>query len=214
MDVQISAAIISALVAGIIGIMTWLNGRATLKEQRVADRRKSIAKRLNEFYGPLISYLNITESLRRILGKDKPPGFRVLTYLLNPTQEYMVGNTNERVELTESDRIVLAEIVEIEKKIEALILEKSGLAEDPRLMFSYYSAIDLNGQTLNNQDYGTQELTSLTDLITHFRVLSLAFEGKLRGEVDRYERFVFPRGIVAILHENYNRLHRELKDLS
>jgi hypothetical protein len=59
-----------------------------------------------------------------------------------------------------------------------------------------------------------QKRTSLTDLITHFRVLRLAFEGKLKGEIDRYERFVFPRGIVAILRENYDRLHKELKDLS
>ena len=164
MDVQIVAAIISAVVAATVGIMTWLNNRANLREQRVAERRKSIAKQLNEFYGPLISYLNITKSLYKIFIQDKPQGFRTLTYLLDREQKYEDGQEKKKIELSNSDKIILGEIIEIEKKIELLIIDKGGLVEDPKLMFDYYEDVQLS--RFNSS-------TSLATLITHFRVLRL-----------------------------------------
>ena len=88
MNVQWSTIIsaCSVIVVGTVGFMTWRYNQATLREKRVAEKRASIAKQLNEFYGPLISYLNITKALHGIYTKDKPEGFRTLTYLLNPEQ--------------------------------------------------------------------------------------------------------------------------------
>lgn len=137
MEVQVAAAIISASVAGTIGVMTWLHNRATLREQRIADKRRSIAKQLNEFYGPLISYLKITYSLYQIFSKDKPKGFRTLTYLLAPEQKYQTSQGLTEVILTESDRLILGEIIELEAKIESLVVEKGGLVDDAQLMFEY-----------------------------------------------------------------------------
>ena len=209
MDVQIIAAAISAAVAATIGVMTWANSRANLKERRISEKRRSLAKKLNEFYGPLISYLNITKSLRNILDSNKPPEFRTLTHLLDPEQEYNVGANKIKVELTESDRMIISEIVEIERKIEDLIVEKGGLVEDKRLMFDYYE-----GTEFKPYHPTTISSTSLANLITHFRVLRLAFEGKIAGEVERYKSFVFPRETVKLIHENYERLHRELEALN
>lgn len=209
MDVQIIAAAISAAVAATIGVMTWANSRANLKERRISEKRRSLAKKLNEFYGPLISYLNITKSLRNILDSNKPPEFRTLTHLLDPEQEYDIGANQIKIELTESDRIIIGEIVEIERKIEDLIVEKGGLVEDKRLMFDYYE-----GAEFKTHYPTTISSTSLANLITHFRVLRLAFEGKIVGEVERYKGFVFPRETVKLIHENYEKLHRELEALS
>lgn len=209
MEVQLIAAIISAFVAGTVGIMTWLHNRATLREQRVAERRKSIAKQLNEFYGPLISYLKITNSLYQIYTKDKPKSFRTLTYLLDPEQEYETDQGLSKVILTESDRIILGEILDLESRIEMLVIEKGGLIDDPKLMFGHLPELRLEGLRRNRN-----QLSLLALLITHFRVLKLAYEGKLQGEVQRYQDFVFPREIEDVLREKFESLHRELNRLS
>lgn len=199
------AASISAAVAGTIGIMTWRYNKETLREKRVAEKRASIAKQLNEFYGPLISYLNITNALREIYTKDKPEGFRTLTYLLDPEQVYETNQGALKVALTESDRLILGEIIEIEEKIESLVVEKGGLVDEPQLMFNY-----LNG----TESARGSQLSLLAALIRHFRILKLAYTGKLHGEIQRYKDFVFPTEIKGVLRKKFESLHRELDKLS
>jgi len=211
MDVQIVTAMISAAVAATIGIMTWLNGRANLREQRISERRRSIVKKLNEFYGPLISYLNITKSLHTILIRGKPKGFRTLICLVEPEYEYDDGQNKVKARLTDSDRTIIGEIVEIEKKIESLIVEKGGLVDDRRLRSGYPSEVGFHEHQSISPPPAS---TSLATLITHFRVLRLAYDGKLVGDVERYESFVFPREIHRLLDEKYEELKSDLEKLS
>jgi len=208
MNVEIVTAIISSSVAATIGIMSWLNGRANLRAQRIAERRKSIAKMLNEFYGPLISYLNITYSLNEVLKRDKPKGFRTLLYLIDPHQEYEVDGKKTKVALSHLDKVVLEEIIRVEEQIETLIVQKSGLVDDSRLMFERLISRDNN--------FGSNSLTSLGTLIAHFHLLKLAYEGRFEDENDmteNYKIFVFPRDLERVVYENYNALHEELRYL-
>jgi hypothetical protein len=211
MNVQLWSAIISASisasVAGTVGVMTWKYNQATLREKRIAEKRENITKQLNEFYGPLISYLNITNALREIYTKDKPEGFRTLTYLLDPDQTYKTRQGSSKVVLTESDRLILGEIIEIEDKIELLVVEKGGLVDEPRLMFNH-------GLINGIETTGTSRLSLLAELIRHFRVLKLAYAGKLHGEVQRYKDFVFPTEINRVLRDKFEFLQRELNKLS
>lgn len=208
MSVEIVAAIISASVAATVGIMSWLNGRANLRAQSVAERRRSIAKMLNEFYGPLVSYLNITFSLNEVLKRGKPKGFRTLLHLINPDQEYESDGEKTKITLSKLDEVVLEEIIRVEEQIELLIIQKSGLVDDSRLMFERF--------TSRNNAVDSSNLTSLGTLIAHFHLLRLAYEGKLGDEVDdigNYKIFVFPRDLERVVYENYNALHAELKGL-
>ena len=208
MKTELATSLISATIALTIGVMTWLHNRATLREQLISERRKSIAKMLNEFYGPIISYLNVTKALFRLFAAGKPKGFRTLTHLLNPDQEYEVPNGRVRVELSRNDMQLLEELIDVEKKIESLVVEKGGLVDDERLMFEYLPDVRYTDVELEKG-----ELSLLALLITHFRVLSLAYSGRIKGEVARYKDFVYPREIDAVLRGNREQLHRELDQL-
>jgi hypothetical protein len=165
---------------------------------------------LNEFYGPLISYLNITYSLNEVLKRDKPKSFRTLLYLIDPHQEYEVEveGKKTKVNLSHLDKVVLEEIIKVEERIETLIVQKSGLVDDSRLMFERLIPRDGN--------FSSNSLTSLGTLIAHFHLLRLAYEGRFEDENDRtenYKIFVFPRDLERVVYENYNALHEELRYL-
>lgn len=120
-----------------IGLMTFFYNRAALKEKKRSERRDLITKKLNEFYGPLLSYLNIVKALYQLFRANKPAGFRTLIFLLDRNQEYEMNGIKQTVVLSKSDEQLLKEIIEIEQKIEDLIVEKGGLVDDPALMFKY-----------------------------------------------------------------------------
>ncbi len=51
----------SVAVALLAVFLTYIQYRTTLSENRRTERRKVIEKTLDEFYGPLLSYLNVTK---------------------------------------------------------------------------------------------------------------------------------------------------------
>lgn len=135
--VSVGVAFLSVGVALLVALLTFLNNRATLRESRRTERRKIIEQMINEFYGPLLSYLNIIKALHSLFAAGKPKGFRTVTYLLERNQEHENGTEKKDNILTESDKKLLANIIETEKKIEDLIIAKGGLADDPALTFDY-----------------------------------------------------------------------------
>jgi hypothetical protein len=204
------AAVVSATVALVVGVMNYLHNRRTLKEARNAERRKAIVASLNEFYGPMLSYINVAKALHKILVSGKPSEFRTLTFLLDPKQEFTTeAGISTRVSLSEADTKLLAEIVEVKRKIEDLIINKAGYIQDNFLMNNYVP----NASVTDVSTAAVTDMGLLALAITHFRVLRLAFEGALRGEVERYRDFVYPRELNAKLEEQVNTLRRELREL-
>lgn len=207
MDVKLTAVLISASVALTIGFLTYFHNRSTQKEQKRSDKRKGIVKRLNEFYGPLASYLNVTKALHKIYSANKPKGFRTLTYLLNPDQEYESENRKIKITLNESDKELLKEIIKVEKQIEKLIIEKAGLIDQNALMFDYL-------QDPLQTDVKLEDLSLLAIAITHFRVLRLANKGYFKGEGSRFKNFVYPKELDIKLQERIEELRSELEKLT
>lgn len=176
-----------------------------LEEKRIEEKRKIISKKLDEFYAPLQQYLNLSKELNKIFKKDKPKGFRVLTYLLDPNQEYQgVG----KVVLTDNDKIIFNEILEVGKKIEELIVSKASLADDPRLTYKYVPSKEVT----DIQFDGENGLLAL--LGAHLLVIRHAYEGHLVGQVEAYRSYVYPSEINSIIKENIDRFNHELSQLN
>jgi hypothetical protein len=204
----IIAAIISAGVALLIGLLSYFHNRATLRESKRAERRKVIEATLKEFYGPLLSYLNVIRALYRLFVADKPEDFRTLTYLLDQNQEYVIESGKVKVTLSESDKKLLSEIIETEKKIEDLIITKGGLVDDPSLTFDYVPDSRVTDVKLSKDKLGL-----LVIAITHFRILRMAYEGNFQNEVERFKEFVYPRELDAKVIGRIESLQQELKSL-
>src|SRR5258707_735132 len=72
MNITLLAAIISAVAAITVGVMTYIHNRRLLRESRLAERRKAIDRALNELYGPLYSYLTLIKGLYGLFKTGKP----------------------------------------------------------------------------------------------------------------------------------------------
>ncbi len=183
----IYSAFITAGVVFLVGILTFLYNRASLAESKRKERRGSITKKLNEFYGPLNSYLKITVAFNDLLKKNKPQNFRTLIHLLNPSRTY---ENNQTIDWSESDKKIIAEIIDIEKKIEELVNSKSGLIDD------------------------SEQADLLAKAITHFRILRLAYNGEISGGVERFESYVYPRELDTSVEKKIKALKEELDKIS
>jgi hypothetical protein len=93
-------------------------------------------------------------------------------------------------EYTNNDGALLTEILEIDKQTGILISNKSELIDDEEL-------------------YKT-----LTTLNTHYRILDLAYQNKISGEIERFEKFVFPNKIDDLIEARIKELKDQLSALS
>lgn len=183
----IYSALITSGVALLVGVLTFVYNRASLAESKRKERRESITKKLNEFYGPLNSYIKIIYEFNTLLKANKPNDFRTLTHLLEPNKIYENG---QRVDLSDSDRRIIEEILDLEKEIEKLVTSKGGLIDDP------------------------DQADLLAKAITHFRVLRLAFNQEINGDPKPFEAFVYPRSLDGAVQDRIEALQKELREIS
>jgi hypothetical protein len=189
----------------VLGLANLLHTLRAYREGQIKDRKAVIDSALAEFYHPLLGYLNISHGLFKIFAAGKPADFRTLTYLIDSDQAYSTPTGMVRVDLTESDRQVLREILRVGRRIEDLIVTKSGHVDDRSLLFEYipdpkFTDIDLEvvkGQGL------------LAIAVTHLRLIRLAFRGHLEGQADRYKSFVYPRELNKRVFEKIESLRAE-----
>ena len=203
------ATLIGAIVAAGFTILNFLHSRRMLNETRLSEGRKILVARLNDFYGPLLTYLSVIDCFHRLFYIGKPTEFRTLTYLLDPTQEYETPSGPVKVVLTDSDKLLLEQVLELEEKMEQHIIKNCGLVEDDRLAFNYVpnsSITDVNVKAFEN-------LGLLSILISHFRVFRMAYEKKISAEVERYKVYVYPRELNSILRANILELQAQLREL-
>jgi hypothetical protein len=189
MDASNWISLVAVGVALLLGLANYFHVRMTHRGGQIKDRLAKIEAALTEFYSPLIGYLNVSQALFKIFIAGKPKEFRTLTYLLDPGQLYETGSGLARVELTESDRAVLKEILRIGRKIEELITRKSGYVEDRELLFEYIpnpSFTDIDPEVVRGQGL-------LAIAVTHIRLIRMAFRGTIKDQVERYRAFVYPR---------------------
>ena len=208
-DIVQIATLIGVVIAAAFTILNYLHSRRTLHETRIAERRKTLVTRLNDFYGPLLTYLSVIDSFYRLFVVGKPKGFRTLTYLLDPDQSYETPQGPSRIVLSDSDMKLLEQIIELERKTEDHIINNCGLIEDERLAFNYVP--DRTKTDVDPKFF--KDLGLLSILVAHFRVLRMAYEKKISAEVERYRSYVYPRELDKILRDKIKELQKELRDL-
>jgi hypothetical protein len=198
-------ALIGAGVALLLGWTNYLHSRRIHREGQVKDRKAEIDAALTKFYYPLLGYLNVSQALFKIFFAGKPDGFRTLTYLLDRDQHYQTATGPIRVVLTSSDDAVLKEILRLGRKIEELIVTKSGYVDDRELLFQYVPKPDITDIDPNVvRDQGL-----LAVAVTHLRLIRLAYRGTIQGQVDRYKAFVYPRELNGRIIEKIEALRAE-----
>jgi hypothetical protein len=206
MEAAITVAIIAATTSIVTLIVTSFYRHKELQERKRAERRNQIFTSLNDFYGPIVSYLNIVKTLNAIFRLNKPKEFRVLTYLMNPNQTYDTETGNNNVTLNAADELLLEEIIDTERKIEDLILTKSGLIDDERLMFNY-----IPDPTIT--DVNPDKTSLIVLAVAHFRILRMAYKGHFLGESERFGNLVYPRELDIQLQKKILELQEEFNTL-
>lgn len=89
-----------------------------------------------------------------------------------------------------NDQTLVEEIIAIGQEIEELLVTQGGLIADPDLR-------DL-----------------LVKAGTHFRILRMAYEGKLIGDVDRFKDYVFPRELDQAVEDQIQKLQARLAEFN
>jgi len=207
-DAGILAAIIALLGTLLVNIATNIvtiiqNKKARkdnnnkIKRLDIDAEKKLYVKKLNNFYIPLRHYLENSKTLFKIFLKDKPTGFRTLTYLLKPNQKY----NHHKVKLDKNDKALLDRIFKIGLDMEKLILKNGYLAgDDPEFVENYipkkeYSHIPYE-----------KDMTLLSLLISHLTVIRMAYKADLSGQMGKFKGFVFPNEINPRVEEKIKEL--------
>lgn len=116
--------------------------------------------------------------LYKLFIKDKGSDFRTLLALLNGEKFY------------NNDKMLLNEIIEIDQKLERLIIEKSGYIENSNL----------------------SELLSKAAI--HFNIMYQAYNGTLSGEVERFKEYIYPRELDEELNREVTKLKNRMRKLN
>lgn len=183
------------------GIMEFRQKKEEIKEGRIIDKRKEIGRKLNEFYGPFLQNAKKSTTLYRALTKNKND-FRLLDYLLDPSLfSPLSGN----------DKILVQEIIDIGTKQRKLIEEKGGLIDD-RVLCSFNSNLKVNDQfPFERRDL--HNIGLIPRVNAHYRILELAHNGKISGEITKFEDYRFPRELPQEIERRFNELQHEMKIL-
>jgi len=177
--------------------------KEVLDESKVADKRKELAKKLNEFYGPFIQNMKKSTTLYRALTQGRGD-FRLLDYLLDE-------NVFKDQVFDENDKTLIREIVEIGKKQQLLIQEKGGLIDDPKLTIDYLDPYIDAEFPQDRPDL--QNIGLLPRANAHYRILELAYEKKLHGDTERFKYYRFPRNMTTEVERRFKELQEELESL-
>lgn len=171
---------VGSLLIGLTGIgATIYINLKVIKQRNREDEKKEIYKKLNDFYGPFIQLRNKSQELYKIFRDNNMGEAPTLKLLLRGEK------------LSENDRIILEEIIQIGEKCEDLILNKAGLVDD---------------------DIFRQDV--LPRAATHFFIIRMAYDEFLKGETDRFLEYKFPNELDEWLEGKTEELQNKLKILN
>jgi hypothetical protein len=171
--------ILGPILVGLAGVLLafYVNYQALISKKR-EDERNEIYKKINEFYSPFEQLRKKSFRLYGLFKGTRGDDFRTLPALLKGEK----FNDNEQE--------LLEEIINIDQRLENLIIDKSGLVDQQNLR-------DL-----------------LAKAATHFHIISQAYKGRLKGEPERFADYVFPRELDEKVSEQINLLKARLKELN
>jgi hypothetical protein len=152
--------------------------RDQLRLKKNEDRISLINKKLTEFYGPFQHYRKTTTLIYERFRSGKGENFKTLRALLSGGK------------FTGNDKVLLDEILKLNKTIEDLIISKAGLIEDTKLRNEV-----------------------LPKLSSHIILIRLICKDEIKGELHRFEDDVFSQEIDIEIERRINELQSELKEI-
>jgi hypothetical protein len=171
--------ILGPILIGLLGVgIALYTSIVTQRNKKNDDERSEINKKLYEFYAPFEQLRGKSNRLYNLFFETKDKNFRTLTAILK-------GEV-----FSDNDKQLLEDIINIDKQLEKMIIEKSGLIDKPDLR-------DL-----------------LVKAATHFHIISAAYDGKINGESDRFLEYVFPRELDEKISTEISFLKAKLEELN
>lgn len=165
----------------LITVIWTINSSRTSYKRNIKEKEyEKCNKKLEEFYYPFLYLLGLNTSLYSCFAlkeKAKDNNFRTLIALI------------KKHDFSATDKMILDEIINNNKEINKLILEK-GL---------YVEKTDIRKK--------------LIQLSTHYTVIDLAYNGKIDEYSEEYDKMVFPRGIHESISAEIQMLEDKLKEL-
>ncbi|MEQ9103550.1 MAG: hypothetical protein RIE53_02510 [Rhodothermales bacterium] len=202
-------ALIAALIALFVGVLGAVVNSYQIHKDSKRARLMDIDNRLSKIYGPLNTYLNTLKVLHQVLVMGKPDGFRTLTHLVNPKTQYVQNGKKVMVTLSAADYSLIDSIIDIEKKVEELVLANSGLIDEPSLALNYvpdprFTDIELGYET-----------SLLALALVHFRLLDLVRHNSanLVFSDEALSAYVYPRELNVKLQAKIRDLTSEREEL-
>jgi hypothetical protein len=174
-----------ALVGALIGAgISAWWQKKALDEKRREEERKDLYEKLNGFYGP-VSVLLAEQRILTELFKNGP------FFKANPGTRTLTALLRGH-RFAGNEAVLLKEILATSAKIRDLIVEKGGLVEEENR-----ALIDL-----------------LSQARAHYRIIQLAFDGKLSGEADRFAGQVYPNYLDSMVEARKKQLEDRLMELN
>ena len=176
-SVTLVGVVLTAVVSILAIIATSRQTARTLRQAAARDiLRVSLEvkqRQLNELYGPLRSLLDQNRRLASMLreGKADADNWRLLDHITE-----VVSNPQ--------DKAIVDEIMNIDRKVEDLILNKAGLVRGPR----------------PPESFGL--------FLGHYKLLKLKWEGKENLGVKEYQ--YYPRSLNEDVDKDYEAIKSEI----
>lgn len=145
---------------------------------RRRDQLQALEAQLNAFHRPMLQSLKASEDLHAALVMHRDKEFRVIVALLENRRQF-----------SETEQMVIREIVAVGRRIETLVDERSGALEDETLR------------------------APLGELVRHIRMFRWVAEECKRGDKKLIGAFVYPRNVNTQIRNEYERLSAKLSEV-
>lgn len=207
---EVNASIITFIATLIVAAfsiqqnyLTRRDNKNNIKRIELIEKKQIIENKLNEFYIPLRHHLEHSNTLYKILKKDKPNDFKTLIYLLERNSKK--SDDVAKFKLNKNDISLIKAILKIGKNIEKLIHEKSYLiGDDNEFVKEYVPRIEFANETYE------KNMTLLSLLSSHIVTIRMAFNDDLSGQINKFKGFVFPNEVNIRVNEKIDELENKL----
>ncbi|WP_320656861.1 hypothetical protein, partial [Aeromonas jandaei] len=158
-----------------------------IQEKHDLDKKQikdaAVKEKLEKFFGPLASLLEESRILYAHFAISEKETLSIHGGYFRTLRYITTGDNLDNLNI--HDKAILEQIVTISDKITTLIENHSGLVDNPELH------------------------SLLGKLCSHYRIIRLAFDGKLKDQHDNLENIVFPLEINGAIDNEIRKLESQ-----
>lgn len=188
-----TVALFAIIVSSIISVKS-LNRNATLARDALQSKaheeeRRAIREKRDRFYGPFTQLRGVSKHLYEIFNARRSEDERKKFSDSEGNFRTLIALCRGHEFKDDVDKVLLAEIIRIGEDSASLITKEIGLVDNPTLQ------------------------TELSRAATHYRIIKLAAEGKLRTDGDEFKKFSFPKEVDKLIEAQIATLDARLREL-